>query len=113
MEKFELNWNLTNSEHGRYHAIDFSRNEVYQYRTLTEVNLLEVEEKILSHSPDREAIEIRFILKDQSVICFQDANDHFTCCKGNVYLPVYDVQQAIDNDYSLYEDKDLIGFIVN
>ena len=76
------------------------------------MNLLEVEEKVLSNSPDREAIEIRFILKDQSVICFQDANDHFTCCKGKIYLPVYDVQQAIDNTYSFYEDKDLIGFIL-
>lgn len=112
MKSYKINWYADQYEYGRYHVLDKAMNLVYQYQKLEEFELIRVREEQNISVDNDEALEKRFILENDDVISYDEEKDAYlgTSAVG-VYLPVYDVKNAVDEEYSFYEDQDRVGFV--
>lgn len=112
MAIYRLNWNASKYEHGRYHAVNLSDNLVYQFKNLSDLNLLKVKQEKTRSINNDEEFEYEYLLDNDILIRYEDARKAYVNIPdGDVFFKVYDVQNAVDGEYSFYEDEDFIGFI--
>ena len=112
MEKYRINWYADHYEYGRYHVLDKPLNFVYQFQNIEDLELLKIKKETSKDIENDEATERRYVLDNNQAIAFNEEVDSYKSISGTeIYHPVYDVKNAVDEQYSFYEEEDLIGFV--
>jgi len=112
MESVRLNDQANDCEHGRYHAVVVPENLVYQFKELSEFDLVLTKSALLRNRHDGETETCGYSLGNGVHIVLDEGSGHYIASSdGVIYYPLYDVQPAVDETYSLYEVDDRLGFI--
>lgn len=99
----------------RIHVLDqlLQEDGVKAYEDVNEIDLQKIKtytEYDIEESDSNMLKEVE--LEDGKIIkCYFDGVEFFHDSKGIVYAPVYDVERPMNEDYSLYEKEDLLGFV--
>ncbi len=98
---------------GRYCVVDHYLNEIKEYDDLSSINLLKVvKQKVYdSDCEGNEKVEKSILLSDGTEITqYGNGFEILTDKNCVVYAPVYDCSRCEVEEYSMYEEEDLIGY---
>lgn len=98
----------------KVHVVDRFLNEVLEYESEKDIEYHKiVEYRKHVDNEDMQNPPLITVKLDNGVILnyYDDDFDVFIDKNRTVYAPVYDVETCVKEDYSMYEEDDIIGFV--
>lgn len=97
----------------KVHVVDDYKGEILKYQSENEIEVFKVLE--VKHYPvsncDNDEFSIGLLLENGEEIRSDDNYNVFLGSGTVVYCPVYDVEKPENEDYSLYEKEDILGYV--
>lgn len=95
----------------KIHVVDDYTGDTLEYESEKEIKIVKVSETKVIYDSEGEIIKKELLLENGKKITSVEDFDVFLDDHFIVYSPVYDVERPEKDEYSLYEEDDLLGYV--